>query len=88
MPDYQYIDPFITVSSFIVLYICMIVIAYVILEELKRMQYSSPRLMKEKRAQERRGSELKSLFTPVDEAGIGIREDRRRMPDRRLDNFG
>jgi len=88
MPDYQYIDPFITVSSFIVLYICMIVIAYVILEELKRMQYSSPRLMKEKRAKERRGSELKSLFTPVDEAGIGIREDRRRMPDRRLDNFG
>ena len=87
MPDYQYIDPFITVSSFIVLYICMIVIAYVILEELKRMQYSSPRLMKEKRAKERRGSELKSLFTPMDEAGIGIREDRRRMPDRRLDNF-
>jgi len=87
MPDYQYIDPLITVSSFFVLYICMIVIAYVILEELKRMQYSSPRLMKEKRAKERRGSELKSLFTPMDEAGIGIREDRRRMPDRRLDDF-
>jgi hypothetical protein len=43
--------------------------------------------MKEKRAKERRGSELKSLFTPMDEAGIGIREDRRRMPDRRLDDF-
>ena len=47
MPDYQYIDPFITVSSFIVLYICMIVIAYVILEGLKRMQYSSPMLLAE-----------------------------------------
>ena len=88
MPDYQHIDALLTVSGILVLSICVIVIAYVILEGLKRMQYSSPRLMKEKRAQERRGSELKSLFTPVDEAGIGIREDRRRMPDRRLDNFG
>ena len=87
MPDYQHIDALLTVSGILVLSTCVIVIAYVILEGHKRMQYSSPGLMKGKRAKERRGSELKSLFTPMDVAGIGIRENRRRMPDRRLGNF-
>ena len=87
MADYQYIDALLTVAGIIALFICVSLIAYVIWRGYKSTQHTSPRLMKEKRAKERRSSELKSLFTPMDMAGTGIREDRRRMLDRRLNYF-
>ena len=87
MADYQYIDALLTVAGIIALFISVSLVAYVIWQGNKRTQHTSPRLMKEKREKERRSSELKSLFTPMDIAGTGIREDRRGMPDRRLNDF-
>ena len=87
MAGYQYIDALLTVAGIITLFICVSLVAYVIWQGNKRTQHTSPRFMKEKRAKERRSFKLKSLFTPVDIAGTGIREDRRRMLERRLNNI-